>query len=201
MQTVTFIPPTLCACRLNITADFTNVLDENGDKVSYKHPIPFTIQSIEIVSVCRDHESLTTDPLPIDPFNGRKGYMNVPKSPTEAENLYLHLCGFTGQLARPDTCGCKVYQVIDAQGNMQIKNEKSHICEKHLVAEEAIEDNVGKNRTVALIKENLGLTEEPEFILDVDRTLRIKLPQATSMEKTAIQEEVELRLNKTVIIE
>lgn len=127
-----WIPPTLCGCQLQITAQWTanSVLPEG---VAFQHPIPYTVEGVKIVSVCAAHAAHCTTPIPDDPYaGGRPGYIHLSNQPkrvwrdafgrktsgpipldvhraSEAERLYVHLARFTGNVHRPDTCACTQY--------------------------------------------------------------------------------------------
>jgi hypothetical protein len=53
VQTLLYDPPCLCGCRLSITGEFAS---DPTDGVIYQRPRPGSITSIEIVSVCPEHE-------------------------------------------------------------------------------------------------------------------------------------------------
>lgn len=124
LQTVIWQPPTLCGCQFRITADWS----DKQEAVTYRHPTPFTIQKIELVTVCDDHKN-TPVIMPdvstlydIDRFTGQpaqsRGYLRYPiDKPTLAEVLYTQFCMHKGQV-RSFPCGCKAYQHICPAGNL-----------------------------------------------------------------------------------
>ena len=71
--TVTWVCPSLCGCKLDITAQWTEVTSAE----SYRHPIPGTVTGVAIRTVCATHDSFRTDPLATDPYDGRPGYIQV----------------------------------------------------------------------------------------------------------------------------
>ena len=137
IDTRIFIPPSLCGCGVRITANWANkALYQNGQIISYFHPEPFTINSIDIESVCAAHESYKNE-LPSDPYWDlhtepvgwtSAGYMcvgdtcvhlskygKIPKHTnpkplnqlSEAEKLYLNLWRFDAKkLTLRGSCDC-----------------------------------------------------------------------------------------------
>lgn len=72
MQTVTFIPPTLCGCTLAVTGDFNQNDIINGQ--SYRQPAPGTITNISIITTCTNHSPSQLMALGFDssdPFNAK----------------------------------------------------------------------------------------------------------------------------------
>lgn len=146
MQTITWVPPSVCGCQIRITGDFDPSQIHNG--VSYKHPRPFSIMDLTIISVCMDHEprmhsmidtsvffSPRTDSIvqylaeqtgqpPAAEWQAR-GYLKYPiANPTPAECLYTFLSLFSGNsLALP--CGCVGHQYGDETNYAEIhKHER-----------------------------------------------------------------------------
>lgn len=141
IQTAIWVPPSMCGCQLSITADFVDGSVIDG--VSYRHPVPFTIQDIQIISVC-DHHKSHMDAMPDvswlfehDEETGtatqRRGYLKYPiESPTGAECLYTFLCKLGGQ-SRSYPCGCKAFQFIDHDKKMKHVDHPHHTkkCRNH----------------------------------------------------------------------
>lgn len=138
---VVWIPPSLCGCQLRMGANF--VENSVNDGISYRHPIPFTINKLEIVSVCDAHKQYSevmtaTDHLfDIDNITGesvqRRGYLRHPiENPTPAECLYTHLSRFGGQTHRLD-CGCQAHQFVDENKNITYLHHPHHArkCHRH----------------------------------------------------------------------
>lgn len=104
-------PACLCGCELQITAQW---LDES----IYRHPIPFTITSIQINNVCSEHSTCVdmpdvSDLFDIDQMTGtivqNRGYQRYPiNNPLLAEILYAHLFRHNGQ-RKTLRCGCTFY--------------------------------------------------------------------------------------------
>lgn len=134
-------PPGLCGCQLSITAVWTGDSVKAG--LSFRHPVPKTIQAISIVSVCPAHQPQTLS-MPdtsgffeTDPITGlpdqRRGYLNYPiASPTPAECLYTFLTSHRGQ-THGYPCGCKAYQFFDENGNVSYLPHPRHTkqCNGH----------------------------------------------------------------------
>ena len=125
LQTVIWQPPTLCGCQFRITADWP----EKQEAVTYRHPLPFTIQKIELVNVCDDHKEAmlqmpdTSGLFDIDGMTGqlvqKRGYLRYPiENPTPAEILYTYFYFHKGQV-RSFPCGCSGYQHIAPDGTVQ----------------------------------------------------------------------------------
>lgn len=137
IRTRTFIPPTMCDCRLSVTAEWAD--KETGD--SYRHPKPFTITGLEILTQCNQHNGVTNRPVDDDPWADREGYMVVPEEPTDAEKLYIYLARFTGLkegFIDPDTgveCGCTDHLCHDEKSKSREKKaghpKNTRLCKKH----------------------------------------------------------------------
>ena len=138
-----FISPKLCGCEIELTANWADTpILKDGRKVSYQHPIPRTISSIEIVNVCSGHQSVLTEPLEenyyhytdeernniIEHFDlpeeaswnmlnsvGPKGYLHLQNLDLAgpAEKLYIYHYRYSGATLNPDTCKCKIQRVRD----------------------------------------------------------------------------------------
>lgn len=137
IQTTIWIPPSLCGCQLRITADWTS--DSIKDGISYRHPIPFTIKAIEIVSVCPAHDGVSMpDTLGLfevdketDTLIQRRGYLKHPiANPTQAEILYTFLSQFNGQTHRLP-CGCQSHQFIDENKEVRYLQHEKHTKKCH----------------------------------------------------------------------
>lgn len=135
VQIAIWIPPSLCGCQLQMTADFTEGSVANG--ISYRHPIPYTISDIKIVSVCAEHQAqtlampdtsnlfeadLTGDvatflikkyPNIVLSTTQRRGYLKYPlDNPTSGHNLYTYFWRYCGQ-THGYPCGCRAYVFIN----------------------------------------------------------------------------------------
>lgn len=139
-QTLTWIPPSLCGCVFKIAADFTDV---PADGVSFRHPTPYTITSLEIVSCCQAHlEHKKSMPdvsglFGVDSITGelvqQRGYLKHPVAqPTEAECLYTFLAQFNGQ-THSYPCGCSSHQFVDEKKNVTYLAHPKHTrrCHRH----------------------------------------------------------------------
>lgn len=132
LQTVIWDPPPLCDCRFLITADWP---DYQGE-ITYKHPTPFTIQRIELISCCDEHKELckempdVSELFDLDRKTNRmkqnRGYLRYPiENPTEAEILYTHFYFHGGQV-RSFPCGCSAYQHVCPAGNISVMEHPIH---------------------------------------------------------------------------
>jgi hypothetical protein len=134
-QTKTWIPPSLCGCRLRITAEFTG---DESESVSYRHPKPFTVSNIQIIDVCPAHAPIAEkvempdtsrffdlpEPGAVDHFlaartgvkpapRQTRGYLHYPiANPTGAECLYTALSMHRGQ-THSLACGCQGFMHYD----------------------------------------------------------------------------------------
>lgn len=149
MITAIWIPPSLCGCQLQMTADFTDGSVVDG--ISYRHPkdaikdkdaTPIT--NLRIISACAAHlpQTLTMIDTSVffdsDPINGgrkqNRGYLRYPiANPTSAECLYTFLSQYGGQ-TNSFPCGCKGHQFVDEHQNVTslphpVVTQK---CQKHL---------------------------------------------------------------------
>lgn len=142
IQTAIWIPPSLCGCQLQITADFPDGSVVNG--VSYRHPKPFTITNIVILSQCstpshvaaakamvdtsRFFDAPTATPGSVQAWLDAKypnvlpasvqnrGYLKYPiANPTPAQCLYTFLSMHKGQ-KHSYPCGCSAHEWIDDVG-------------------------------------------------------------------------------------
>src|SRR2546430_486325 len=100
LRTAIWIPPSLCGCKLQITADFVD--DSIVEGVSYRHPKPFTITDLKIVAVCSGHKVHLAEMPDTSRFcdDGvqHRGYLRYPIAhPTPAECLYTLLSMHRGQ--------------------------------------------------------------------------------------------------------
>jgi len=103
-----WICPKHCGCRLAITAKWAN-----SENPSHRHPIPGTIESIEIITVCSEHTGLEHAAVPMDPWVGRVGYIKRPiVDPTPGIRVYCHLGKYTGYRGGVD-CGCVLQHCRD----------------------------------------------------------------------------------------
>ena len=193
-----WICPKLCGCELEIDADWVKEpLQEGGRSVSYQHPIPFTIRGIEIINVCIDHQSFRTDPLPLDPYNGCTGYIQLPIiNPTEAQKVYIQLYKYNGQRLRPDTCGCSIYQCFDDFTKERfIRPHGAHTrkCSHHALDDDAhtgaFENMSRKNRIMNRLTTLFpALTDNDIFWrFDNTRLLHITIAGITTAQRTAAQ--------------
>lgn len=195
VKTLTWIAPKLCGCKLRIRADFvegadnTKIIDNetiNGmpiirgpgqGKETYQQPIPHTIESLEIVSVCDEHKEHTKkmyfdqlDFFDLDhtgkAYVQKRGYLSYPiKNPTSAEMLYTYLYSHGGT-NHTLPCGCKTYFNWDknAKGEFiegTIKYHENHPlntsrCLRHhndVGHEQALEENRKENLKAEGLKE------------------------------------------------
>ncbi len=132
-----WVCPALCGCRIVIEAKWLDGdIQPNG--LSYRHPIPFTIRSLELAEVCEEHRPALqyniagiyehvfvkkssfsrSELLTARNEWGNKiqvaGYLNYPiYSPRPVDRLYTYLWRYCGNLLRPDTCGCQIYKSFD----------------------------------------------------------------------------------------
>lgn len=140
--------PSLCGCQLTITADWLDGTVNNG--VAYAQPKAGTITNIQIVNVCAVHQGINS-------FDTSCGYMAVPAGPSPDQCLYSVLCRNTGQVIRPDTCGCTVYQYADRTTTadpVSITHPVHTVnCARHVgdTGVSAVNDNKVKNYVVAQI--------------------------------------------------
>lgn len=142
IKSAIWIPPSLCGCKFQMKADFTD--NSVVDGVSYRHPKPFTITSLEIISVCDAHQpQMATLPdisglMEIDSYTGQsyqaRGYLKFSEIsvPTLAQCLYAFLSQFGGQ-AHGYPCGCQGHQFIDQKKNINYIEHPLHTrkCHKH----------------------------------------------------------------------
>ncbi len=132
--------PALCGCELSITASWVDDQADNdgtGRAVSFRHPVPNTITNIVVENACVEHTPLRTAPFPADPYFGALGYIRpIPANPTEGERLYIHLYRYTGQVLKPDTCDCRLYQHADRATRTLAVPKRHHKhsrkCQHHL---------------------------------------------------------------------
>ena len=137
MDTRIWIPPTLCGCEFQITADWASdpVTDEQGRQVMYQHPkgrqfIPASnamswvgkkwvnnnskdtynsfVGSVVCTNRCADHQ--TTPDLEDDPHFGCPGYIDFT-NPTYDEKLYIYFFRYTSLVHKPDTCDCVLHHL------------------------------------------------------------------------------------------
>lgn len=134
IQSAIWVPPSLCGCQLRMTADFTDGSVVDG--VSYRHPKPFTVTDLQVVSVCAVHQPQTLVMLDIsglydlDPITGdqkqSRGYLQHPISnPTDAQCLYTFLSQYGGQ-TQSFPCGCKGHQFFDESKNVSYLDHPRH---------------------------------------------------------------------------
>lgn len=150
-RTSIWIPPSLCGCQLQITADWANS-DDIVNGVTYRHPTPFSITDIKIIgNACATHQPFTQsmidtsiffdDPeaTPIGAYLSKlypvdvrtetvqqRGYLKYPiDQPTAAHFLYTFLSQYNGQ-AWSIPCGCKTYQFFDENKNGVCLNHPIH---------------------------------------------------------------------------
>lgn len=214
MQELIFIHPSLLA-EFRINAEWTeSSIEYVGNRtISHRYPIPGTIASISIESLDPSLESLRTAPLPKDPHFGARGYLTpIPENPTEAERVFLHMYRYTGQSFRPDTCGCKIYEVVDRETGDVVRKQHpslSRKCEHHTTDDDvhtaARGDNSLKNTTVAALLEVAParfvetqidpstaealkkFVVEPQWSFDVNRNLSVTLNGLTTPEKNSLR--------------
>lgn len=166
--------PALCGCELSMLARWVDASpddDGTGRAVSFRHPAPNSIESIDVVSVCAAHASLTTDPFPADPYYGSLGYIRpIPTNPTEGERLYIHLYRYTGQRLKPDTCDCRLYQHADRATNVldlpKRHAKHSRKCQHHLTDDDTgtqARENSVRKKTLVDRAVNFLLKNEAEF--------------------------------------
>lgn|SRR3990167_315718 len=211
-QTRTFVPPPLCGCELQITADWAT---DPIDGKMYQHPASSptnnTIKDIQIVSQCATHAGWETA-LNGDPFALRRGYMPLPATPTQGEILYMNLWAFDGSKTKLDTCECEIATVGDRSDNStKIHQHPKHSkkCKYHIADDnnhtQALSECKLKNDTLAEIKKDYPelLYDEKDaegniigqefkkgvmaWKFDEQRNLEIYLPTLTKNKKDAFQ--------------
>lgn len=209
METALWISPALCGCEIEITAQWIDAVIENGHRVSYRRPIPNTIQSMTIVNVCQDHQQFVDWKLPKDPFFGRKGEFVIPIKPSQAQYLYLYHSRFNGQLNYLH-CGCRCSELIDAN-TKEMKLIEHRIYTNRCPVHQADTDHSqarGENKLLndvliqvsALypsikikVEEGEGIT----FVFDKDRNLILDIPELNS-EKVTLQNVLDTTFNGKV---
>lgn len=158
IQTAIWIPPSLCGCQLQITGDFDS--EQIHDGISYKHPKPFTITNLKILSVCADHEPQSLEMIdtgiffdPVQANEGvhaflaqkkgviassimrqNRGYLKYPiDNPTPAECLYTFLSQYSGTINR-QSCGCSAFICGDEKGETAFVSHplNSKQCDFHI---------------------------------------------------------------------
>lgn len=139
-QTAIWIPPCLCGCQIQLTADFLDGDVING--VSYRHPKSGTITDCQLISVCddhvaqsktqQDHSVFFSESKPdISTLQGYlasknpnikptlkqvRGYLTYPiDNPTPAHNLYTYFSTHGGQ-KHSLSCGCSAHQYVGEDG-------------------------------------------------------------------------------------
>lgn len=140
LRTAIWMPPCLCACRLQITAKWTaDVLEDLAKgRVVHHHPIPYTITGLQVLHACQKHEPMMTAPIEEDPYGGRPGYIKLSEltNPTAAQKLYVHLYRYHGQLDSLP-CGCQIHVASerrwDAHENPRDMEHPHHTvrCARH----------------------------------------------------------------------
>lgn len=156
IDTRIFLPPTLCGCELQIRAEWIGEPENhNGNRASFKHPRPFSIDEIVILNVCAEHEIYKTE-LPTDPYwdlhtepvgKTSSGYICVgdtcvhpdrqgepkhtnPKpyaSLSEGEKVYINLWRFSGmKKSYKGSCDCEAFICHSKEGEMSFKNHPKH---------------------------------------------------------------------------
>lgn len=196
-----WVCPKLCGCKLKMTALWVHPsFLENGETVTYGHPVPYTISQLEIQKVCSEHEPWCDEPLPDNPYGGGPGYIKLPiTNPTRAQKLYIRLYRYNSQSFRPDTCGCVIVQSTDRfVSGIQIVNHPqfTHACEYHQGEggqARALEENQLKNNVESLITETVPRLQIGTFpgwwSFDSKRTLHL------SMTKLKLSHEEHARLD------
>lgn len=193
--------PSLCGCEFSIVANWTQAPQkENGVFVSYQHPIPFSILSIEVVNLCpNDAAAINAWTLPADPYNGAPGYLKVPPNPTNPEKAYIYLYRYSANLHRLDTCDCKTYNYFD---RFDAANTQGYI--PHPVHTEKCSFHVGdyddhaialtemrvKNLVLGVIAEEYPFAKDVTWTYDDERTLVITAPDLSDQEKDAVKGKV-----------
>lgn len=125
-QAVVWIPPTLCGCKLRITARW---VDDVSGGISYRHPIPGSIQRVQLMNVCPRHGNAKIEP--VDPWGGgRPGYMTIPANPSRSERLYIELARYSGMTHTIPLCGCQAHVCWDTA---QSQEEREHVYLDHPV--------------------------------------------------------------------
>ena len=204
---ITWVCPKMCGCEININADWSNdPVDYNGASSSFQHPIPYTITEMSIKNVCAEHASLTTAELPADPYNGCPGYIKLPiDNPTEAQKLYIQLYRYNGQRLKPDTCGCKIYQVWDdiAQVISVTPHPNTVKCPRHQADDalhtQAFTDSRMKQRVSQLLLQDNELADvkadgtrefkptiKPVYTFDNNNVLSVVIPGVSRAKQDAI---------------
>jgi len=217
-----WISPSLCGCEIEINAMWAveAITDEQGRKVSYQHPVPFTVQGLEIKNVCADHQSILSQPIDETPFQDfntdgtlrpqQRGYLKLPiAEPTDAEKLYVGIYSIRGQKFIPDTCECEIYEIVE---NGVIRAEKhptqTKKCECHEDDDdqhtEVYKENIEKSKAInAVMEAETKLkAEDIRFSFDEDRNLTLIINNTEVQDITILQDAVddELGINKVRIM-
>ena len=201
--------PHLCGCAIEMDANFIDEGLENidGVLVSHRHPIPFTITSMNIISVCLAHQPLLTAPIDEaqfldydeekEAFVQNRGYVRVPLlNPSDAERLYINLYTCSAQLWKPLTCNCELYVCTDrndAEGNSHLIKKHSYTkrCKHHKndtdEATAVIEENQSLNKAIGLLVKTItkldGKQNEVAWQFDKDRNIVISHPLLDQKDK------------------
>ena len=205
-----WICPALCGCELRIHAEWVDptATQEDNRLVSHRHPIPGTVRSVEIQSVCTAHDALRTAALPEDPYFGSPGYLRIPAGQrtqweaalTEAERLYVHLFRYSAQRNRPDTCGCRICEVHDRSGQEGLRRvqhrQHTRKCRSHEDDDDqhtnALENAARKNRLLNRLKNQFPSVTDDNVTWEFQRTpqgrvFHINPTSLTPAQKASVQ--------------
>lgn len=194
MTTRTWVCPKLCGCEINITAEWATDLI-NGKM--YQHPKPHSITALEIVNTCPAHEVDKTEPIVQEEYDNNPKYIELPVSPTEAENLYIKLCRYTTNAWTPDTKGCDCRIAICIEDGVQTVYQHPKDTTKCSVHEldddshtQAIEECTRKNTAINLIKESFPEVTDEElenYTFNDKRELVLDLPSLDAQKTSDLE--------------
>jgi hypothetical protein len=205
-----WICPVLCGCELAIAAVWADdpAYDDQQRAVSYRHPIPGTIECVRIESVCAEHDSFQFQEFD-ETYGGRmSGYLKRPQA-TTADRLYVGLSRFNGHAFRPDTCECRIYQTTDRTvDDTIVTRDHPNItarCAVHLQDPrghpEALENNLRKSKVVNWL---LGNSETRLDIIrwewTPERVLSISAPGLTEAQISDAQSWCDLTFGATKVL-
>lgn len=187
METRIWIAPPLCGCEISLTAQWVGPIDidDRGREVSYRHPIPFTITELAIMSTCPAHDALRHADPTVDPWPDRPGYLRRPLvNPSEAALLYMGLWGENGQSQELDSCGCVIHYIqSETAGDIIVVHHPKHTikCRHHRRDDAkhsaAFADNATLNALRAAIMADDQLAEDA--VDDAGNPIRVVQPGKT----------------------
>jgi len=221
-----WICPSLCGCVLTIDAQWSDdIQNVVGINTSYRHPVPFTIKSILVKSVCPTHTPLMTTDILADPHFGCPGYLCVgpvcthldqngvsqhtPKanaSLNQSEKLYVHLFKYGSTTLKLDTCNCRVVHVSDkSDSTIAPVNHPLHTkkCIFHTSDSDhvfALTENKNKNKLVAESMAQFPNLkhEDITWSFDGSRKIKLSIPSLTVGEKASLRGRLNAIANVTL---